>query len=40
MDFLFAKCEKKYVKNDITIILHFYYDYIKNIDFLVNEYKI
>lgn len=40
MDFLFVKCEKKNMKNDITKILHFHYDYIKYIDILIKKYKI
>ena len=40
MDFLFAKCKKNNMKNDITEILHLLYDYIKYIDFFTNKYKI
>lgn len=40
MDFLSAKYEKIKKKRSITKILHFYYKYVKNIDFLAIKDKI
>lgn len=40
MDFLSVRCEKSQKNNYITKVLHLYYGYVKNIDFLPNNYKI
>lgn len=40
MDFLSANYEKFKQKRSVTDVLHFYYKYIKCIDFLPNKDKI
>ena len=40
MDFLFVNLNISMKIDIITVVLHLYYDWIKNIDFFLKNYKI